>query len=116
MKKNDLKNLANIESEVKFLMTDLHRLEEKLQTAGAIMDHARVLETNLRFDTPDGTLTSRNQVLRLRKDQRVRLTYKGPANPAASIAQRTELLGRGVPLREKERTASMRTFTRSPGW
>ncbi|RIK18520.1 MAG: class IV adenylate cyclase [Anaerolineae bacterium] len=36
-------------------------------------------ERNVRFDTPDEALLRRQELLRLRQDARVRLTFKGPA-------------------------------------
>ncbi len=91
MNKNDQLTVPNTENEVKFLLSDIHLLAAKLQDAGAVVLQARVLETNLRFDTPGGTLGNLHQVLRLRKDQQVRLTYKGPADLNAGIAQREEI-------------------------
>ena len=76
MKTNKPRITPNIESEVKFLLNAVHRLEENLQKAGGEMQHTRVLETNLRFDTPNGSLSSNNQVLRLRKDQQVRFNLQ----------------------------------------
>lgn len=49
------------------------------------------MEINLRFDNPDGTLTREHRVLRLRKDQKVRLTYKGPADPSSPVSSRPEI-------------------------
>lgn len=68
-----------LETEVKFYIGDLGAVAEKLQAAGAILHKPRVHERNLRFDTPDNGLTAREIVLRLRQDDRVRLTYKAPS-------------------------------------
>ena len=69
----------NLEVEVKFLADDLDTLRDQLLSLGAQMTHARVYERNVRFDTPTEELLSREQLLRLRQDSRVRLTFKGRA-------------------------------------
>jgi len=51
----------------------------------------RILETNLRFDLPDGGLRSEGQVLRLRQDTEARLTYKGGGVNVDGIVNRTEI-------------------------
>jgi adenylate cyclase class 2 len=51
----------------------------------------RTFETNLRFDTPDLSLTKDHRVLRLRKDQGIFLTYKGPSQPGKAVAIRQEI-------------------------
>jgi len=80
------------EIEVKFYISDLPALKQRLEALGAALAHPRVLETNLRFDTPDGSLTSQRRVLRLRRDAVTRMTYKGPAqaDQAASIRREIE--------------------------
>lgn len=70
---------AHLEVEVKFLASDLEIVRAKLLVVGAQLTHARVHERNVRFDTPDGELLGKAQLLRLRQDSRVRLTFKGPA-------------------------------------
>lgn len=79
------------ENEVKFLLSDFKKFESKLIASGAILHSPRVYEINLRFDTPEGALSRGRRVLRLRKDSRSRLTYKGPADPTAAIASRQEI-------------------------
>lgn len=66
------------EIEAKFYVADLAGLETQLAAAGAELVGARVLEHNLRFDTEDNKLRQARQVLRLRKDTQVRMTFKGP--------------------------------------
>jgi adenylate cyclase, class 2 len=51
----------------------------------------RVLETNLRFDLPDGSLTSTGRVLRLRHDTQARLTYKGAGQNKSGVLDRQEI-------------------------
>lgn len=48
-------------------------------------------EINLRYDTPEGSLTRAHRVLRLRLDQRAIMTYKGPAEPGHAVSVRQEI-------------------------
>lgn len=67
-----------LEVEVKFLVDSLDPLRRRLAAAGAEMVSPRVHERNTRFDTPAGDLLAKWQLLRLRQDNRVRLTFKAP--------------------------------------
>jgi adenylate cyclase, class 2 len=71
--------MKNQELEVKFYIENLPRIQAGIEALGSILVQARILETNLRFDTPSGDLTRAFQVLRLRQDSTVHLTFKGPA-------------------------------------
>lgn len=64
------------ETELKLYVTDLQVVEQRLNAAGATLKTPRVYETNVRYDDDDNTLQQARQVLRLRRDQRVRLTFK----------------------------------------
>jgi adenylate cyclase class 2 len=64
------------EIEAKFLLRHLVHIRKRILTAGGLLVSPRVLERNLRFDQPTGTLSATNQVLRLRQDVRTVLTYK----------------------------------------
>lgn len=81
----------NLEQEAKFFLTRLPALEIRLKETGARLKHGRVFESNLRFDLPDGGLTRQRQVLRLRQDERIRLTYKGPMEAGREVSARTEI-------------------------
>ena len=81
----------NYEQEAKFYIANLPALESKLKALGAPLKHLRVFETNLRFDFPDRRLTGKHQVLRLRQDERARLTFKGPTDPTREISSRPEI-------------------------
>lgn len=81
----------NSELEVKFYVQDLPAMERRLQQLGAQLESPRVFEANLRFDTPDSRLSQDAQVLRLRRDQVVRLTFKGPSSFDAGARLRTEI-------------------------
>ena len=64
---------------MKFLVEDLETVRARLKTVGAELVAPRVHEHNIRFDTPDEALLRRRELLRLRQDTRVRLTFKGQA-------------------------------------
>jgi len=81
-------NKENIEIEAKFYMNNLKLLRSKLYSLGAILTDERILERNWRFDTPDGRLTANGEVLRIREDRRIRLTYK---RPIQGILERLEI-------------------------
>lgn len=66
------------ETEVKLYVPDLHTIEMRLQALGATLAAARVYEHNVRFENAERTLSANSIALRLRKDTRVRLTYKDP--------------------------------------
>lgn len=78
------------ETEVKFYVNDLRRVEICLRALGAHLVQPRVHETNLRFDLPDGSLRAERQVLRLRMDTQARLTYKGPSRRLDGVLSRVE--------------------------
>ena len=58
------KNSANLEVEVKFFVPDLAAVRARLLALGALVVRARVFERNVRFDTEDGVLQERWQLLR----------------------------------------------------
>jgi adenylate cyclase, class 2 len=79
------------ETEIKFLIDELSIFEKRLKDAGALLHQVRIHELNLRFDTPDLHLAKQFQVLRLRQDQSVHLTFKGPSDPASDVSIRQEI-------------------------
>ena len=81
----------NQEIEVKFLISNLPALLEKIGNLGAIELRPRELEVNLRFDTHDRKLSDRAQVLRLRRDDQAILTFKSPGEIVDGVISRTEL-------------------------
>ncbi len=84
-------NMEPIELEVKYLVSDLVRMEERIQSLGGILTQPRTHEINLRYDTPEGDLTRAHRVLRLRQDQAAILTYKGPAHAEQGVQSRVEI-------------------------
>lgn len=79
------------ELEVKYLVKDLSPFESLLKRSGAKLEQPRTHEINLRFDTPDQSLTRSYQVLRLRQDTQARLTYKGPGEILDGVRLRREI-------------------------
>lgn len=79
------------ELEAKFYIQDLDALRTRLEGLGAELARPRTLETNLRFDTPDEQMNAEKRLLRLRKDNAVRLTYKEPDIIVDGASQRLEL-------------------------
>jgi adenylate cyclase class 2 len=66
----------NREVELKLHVADLEPVRKMLDEVGAVLAAPRVLERNNRYDDAKGSLTGRGDVLRLRQDTRVRLTFK----------------------------------------
>ena len=73
------------------MVSDLAAMENRLKAAGAVLQQSRTHELNFRFDTPTKKLTAAFQVLRLRQDKKVRLTYKGPADLTSEVSIRPEI-------------------------
>jgi adenylate cyclase class 2 len=83
-------NINGSELEVKFYISRRNELEMKLNQFGQVIA-PRVLEVNLRFDTPDRSLTAAGKVLRLRRDTKSRVTYKGVGRLEGGAHLRQEL-------------------------
>ncbi len=79
------------ELEVKYRVTDLKRMRERVEALGGECLQPRIFERNLRFDTPDGGLSRAYRVLRLRQDTVARLTYKGPSENRGGARLRQEI-------------------------
>jgi adenylate cyclase class 2 len=82
---------AAVETEVKFYVQDLPAVRERLTEAGASVLAKRVHELNLRFDTAAQELRRSGRALRLRRDDSITLTFKGPSNTADGIRTREEI-------------------------
>ena len=78
------------ETEIKFLVSDLPVLRARVLAAGGVLIAPRVLEVNLRFENATNGLRPAGQVLRLRRDTRARLTYKGPSAALGQVQTRPE--------------------------
>lgn len=79
------------EREVKFYIQDLEALAERLHICGADLTRVRTLEINLRLDTQDRSLYKQGRMLRLRQDDRARVTYKADARVEGGVIARTEI-------------------------
>lgn len=64
-----------LEIEVKFLISDIESLRQKISKIGAI-PHGRVFEQNIRYENSDCTLGKNRSLLRLRQDSKATLTVK----------------------------------------
>ena len=79
------------ELEVKYFVSNLIGVREKLERLKAEPVQERVLEVNLRFDTETNQLARGFKVLRLRYDKKTRLTFKGPASDQDGVRLRKEI-------------------------
>ncbi len=79
------------ETEAKFYVRHLATLQQRIEALGANQVHLRVLELNLRFDTPTRDLHRLGRVLRLRQDERARMTYKDSESPQPGTLSRREI-------------------------
>jgi adenylate cyclase, class 2 len=79
------------ETEAKFYVFHLDKITTRLNELQARLTQPRVLEANLRFDLPDGSLRSSGRVLRLRRDMKARLTYKGAGQNKGGVLDRQEI-------------------------
>jgi adenylate cyclase class 2 len=80
------------ETEAKFYVKNLSKIELRLQELRAQLIQPRIHETNLRFDNENNDLRSSLRVLRLRQDEKARFTFKGPSvEQAGGILSRREI-------------------------
>jgi adenylate cyclase, class 2 len=69
--------MVGVETEIKFRVQDTAGLASLLQAAGFHLDTPRSFESNILYDTPDRTLRSRTEILRIRSYAgRTVLTHK----------------------------------------
>ena len=86
----------NLETEVKYTVTDPTVLRRRLSEAGADPIQTRTLEVNLRFDNPAGDLLAEGMVLRLRQDNKNWLTLKLPIGPWGTEAKTLRVLRKSL--------------------
>lgn len=79
------------ETEVKFYVRDLKKIEMRLHDLKAQLIQSRLHESNIRFDTATGELRSSNRILRLRQDDKARFTFKGPNTEKEGVVSRQEI-------------------------
>ncbi|MFK7805458.1 MAG: class IV adenylate cyclase [Anaerolineae bacterium] len=68
----------NLEVEAKFQFNDLAALRRRLLAAGGVLKKERVFEKNTVYDDQQQSLKNNRQLIRLRQDETVKLTFKGP--------------------------------------
>ena len=78
------------ETEVKLHTPDLARVQEALESAGAALVKPRLYERNIRYEDASGRLGADGMVLRLRQDDRARLTFKQGDSFQDGIVRRFE--------------------------
>ncbi len=81
----------NLEIESKFYVNDLTPIKECLISLGAVCIAPRGFEYNLRFDNINKSLQRQHKVLRLRKYDDVRLTFKDAGERIDGALSRTEI-------------------------
>jgi adenylate cyclase, class 2 len=82
---------AGQETEAKFYVRDLSRINSRLEALGARRIQERVLETNIRFDLPGARLRAQGRVLRLRHDTTTKFTYKSASTKDQGVLSREEI-------------------------
>jgi adenylate cyclase, class 2 len=80
-----------LEIEVKFYLTDILSYEKRVRSIGATLVRPRTREVNYRFDTPEMHLAREHRVLRLRQDNSIIITYKGPTEVKDGVSVRPEI-------------------------
>ena len=93
--------MSAIETEVKFRVQDVARVEQRLQAAGFRRETPRTFERNVLYDTPERRLRLDRQILRIRQygDKWV-LTHKaipaeGDVGPTSSVSKPRLPIGDG---------------------
>jgi len=79
------------ETEAKFYVLHLDSIVTRLQEWKAHLIQPRLLEKNFRFDLPNRSLSSSGRVLRLRQDEKARLTFKGAGQNQNGVIGRQEI-------------------------
>lgn len=67
--------MEQLETEVKFYLTDRHSIRQCILDLGA-QSRGRFFESNVRFEDAHKTLRQKKSLLRLRRDQKTTLTFK----------------------------------------
>jgi len=64
-----------LETEVKFYLPSIDSIRTRMIDLGAVFKH-RTFETNIRFEDAEKSLIQKKSLLRLRKDNKITLTFK----------------------------------------
>ena len=77
--------MMNLEIEAKFQIDDLVAVRQNLLASGATLDIPRIYEKNTVYDDEEQSLKNSFRLIRLRQDEKIKLTYKGaPPVPVQS--------------------------------
>ncbi len=78
----------NLEVEAKFQIDDLAAVKKRLLALGGTITKGRVYEKNTVYDDAAQSLKNGQKLIRLRQDEKIKLTFKGPA--PADVQQQSE--------------------------
>ena len=113
----------SIETEIKFRVTDVGELGERLRGAGFREQTPRTFESNVLYDTPDRKMRARTEILRIRNyGGKWTLTHKrlpdvGPGEDAHKHRVETETeVGDGAALAEVFRSIGLGPAFRYEKW
>ncbi len=81
----------NQEIEAKFFVKNIQNIKQRLNQLGARITQPRIFEINYRYDTPDYRLSAEEKVLRIRKDSKNWITFKGPGESDEGVRIRQEI-------------------------
>ena len=70
----------SLEIEVKFYVSNMGKLRDRLLSISAILQKPRTYELNIIFDNPWHGLARQGKLLRLRQDTAAKVTFKGVSN------------------------------------
>ncbi len=79
------------EVEVKLYTPNLDDIAQRIQNVGGICHKPRLYERNVRYENATRTLAAEGIVVRLRQDDRIRLTYKEPDTADQGVLSRYEV-------------------------
>jgi len=112
-----------IETEIKFLLTDVAGFPDRLAAAGFTLQTPRTFESNVLYDTPERTMRGRTEILRIREyGGRWTVTHKrppedGPAEDLHKHRIETETeVGDGAALAEVFRSLGLKASFRYEKW
>jgi adenylate cyclase class 2 len=83
--------MTDLETEVKFNLSDPGAYLARVLAMGGQLVQPRTYERNIRFDLPDHSLSIAGRVLRLRQDAEVHLTYKDSGHLVDGVLTRREI-------------------------
>ena len=81
----------NQEIEAKFYVKNIQNIEQNLKQLRAQIVKPRIFEVNYRYDTPEHKLSTEYKVLRIRKDSKNWITFKGPGVLIDGVRIRKEI-------------------------